>query len=152
VKRTKDNNGELTRSLAARGFRATAQREQVYRVLLQHRDHPTAEQVFLRVKRRLPDISMATVYNCLDTLVQAGLVRQVQVDRAATRYCPNMTPHGHFHCVECGQVFDIPCGLQDAQAPFRLPRGFKVQSCEVSIQGRCPACADKARSQRSTPA
>ena len=70
-------NGDLNERLTTGGFRFTPQREHVYDVLLQKRDHPTAEEVFIRAKREMPDISMATVYNCLDALVECGLVRQV---------------------------------------------------------------------------
>ena len=69
---------QLGQQLAATGFRFTQQRRQVYDVLIQKRDHPTAEEVFIRAKKAMPDISMATVYNCLDALVQAGVARQVK--------------------------------------------------------------------------
>ena len=71
----------ITERLATSGLRLTPQREHVYNVLIEERDHPTAEQVFLRAKKDMPDISMATVYNCLDALVRSGLVKQVNLDR-----------------------------------------------------------------------
>ena len=76
----------INERLATSGLRLTPQREHVYNVLLGERDHPTAEQVFLRAKKDMPDISMATVYNCLDALVTSGLVKQVNLDRGATRF------------------------------------------------------------------
>src|SRR5206468_12305148 len=85
----------LNERLANRGFRFTPQREHVYSVLLEKRDHPTAEEVFMRAKRDLPDISMATVYNCLTALVKCGVVRQVSLDRGAARCCPNMQARCH---------------------------------------------------------
>src|SRR6516164_3033707 len=94
----------LNEELAHCGLRFTRQRQQVYEVLLHKRDHPTAEEVFIRAKRRMPEISHATVYNCLDTLVKSGLARQVNVERGATRFCPNMAEHGHFHCSACGMI------------------------------------------------
>src|SRR2546425_5730079 len=104
-------NKQLDESLNARlatgGFRFTPQRQQVYKVLLHKRDHPTAEEVFIRAKKDLPEISMATVYNCLDALVQSKLVRLVNHDKGATRYCSNMQEHHHFYCVECGGAVDI---------------------------------------------
>src|SRR4029077_19776719 len=87
---------ELNDRLATRGFRFTPQRKQVYDVLLQQREHPTAEEGFIRAKNNRPEISMATVYNCLDALVKCGLVRQVSLERGAARFCPNMREHCHF--------------------------------------------------------
>jgi Fe2+ or Zn2+ uptake regulation protein len=138
-------NSKFSERLAARGFRPTSQREHVYSVLLEERDHPTAEQVFFRARKGMPDISMATVYNCLDTLVKTGLVREVNLDRAAMRYCPNMGEHCHFHCDECGGVFDIELPLDGKVPGVALPRGYRVNRMEISIRGACPKCARKVR-------
>jgi len=136
---------EAVERLAARGFRFTPQREQVYHVLLGERDHPTAEQVFMRAKKGMPEISMATVYNCLDFLVKCNLVKQVNLDHAAMRYCPNMHEHCHFHCDECGCVFDIDFCADDCRAELKLPRGFQATGYDVSIHGACPRCSARAR-------
>ena len=100
-------DSRLNERLATGGFRFTPQRQHVYDVLLHKRDHPTVEEVFMRAKQGMPDISMATVYNCLDALVQCGLVRHVNLERSATRYCPNMKEHSHFYCDECGGIYDV---------------------------------------------
>jgi Fur family peroxide stress response transcriptional regulator len=136
----KISDDSLHERLAGGGFRFTPQREHVYSVLLKKRDHPTAEQVFIRAKQVMPDISMATVYNCLDALVKCGLVRQVTLDRGATHFCPNMTEHCHFYCDSCNQVFDI--GLS-ASTGVPLPRGFKAERFDIAIHGRCPKCSNR---------
>jgi Fe2+ or Zn2+ uptake regulation protein len=133
------SNRELNDRLATSGLRSTAQRQEVLAVLLARRDHPTAEEVFIRAKRRMPDISMATVYNCLDALVKCGLVRLVTVDRGAARFCPNMAEHSHFRCEACGRIYDINL-VQGAMIPD-LPKGFELSHSEVSLSGRCPGCA-----------
>jgi len=133
-------NHKLNEHLATSGFRFTPQREHVYSVLLQKRDHPTAEQVFIRAKHDMPEISMATVYNCLDALVKCGLVRQVTLDRGATHFCPNMSEHCHFYCDNCDKVFDISL---PSKTGLPLPKGFRAEHFEIAIHGRCPACAGK---------
>ncbi|HWX21097.1 MAG TPA: transcriptional repressor [Candidatus Binatia bacterium] len=132
-------NDRLSQRLATSGFRFTPHREHVYAVLLRKRDHPTAEEVFIRAKHNMPDISMATVYNCLDALVQCGLVRQVTVERGAARFCPNMQEHCHFYCDSCTGVYDIPL-LPEAGVP--LPNGFRAERYDITIHGRCPACSN----------
>lgn len=132
-------NERLNERLARRGFRFTPQREQVYSVLLGKRDHPTAEEVFIRAKREIPEISMATVYNCLDALVKCGLVRQLTLQRGAARFCPNMAEHCHFYCDSCESVFDIDL---PSKTGVPLPRGFRADRFDVTIHGRCPACAN----------
>lgn len=131
----------LNRGLARGGFRFTPHREHVYAVLLQKRDHPRAEEVFIRAKREMPDISMATVYNCLDALVQCGLVRQVTLGRGAARFCPNMREHCHFYCDTCERVFDIDL---PSETRVPLPKGFSARRYDMAIHGRCPACAGAA--------
>jgi Fur family peroxide stress response transcriptional regulator len=129
----------LTEQLGATGLRSTPQRQQVYDVLRQKRDHPTAEEVFLRAKKTMPEISHATVYNCLDALVKAGLARQVTVERGATRFCPNMSEHGHFHCRDCGTIYDV--ALPHELTEMVVPHGFKALRHEVTIHGVCADCA-----------
>jgi Fur family peroxide stress response transcriptional regulator len=133
----------LNERLATSGFRFTTQRRHVYDVLLTKRDHPTAEEVFMRAKKEMGDISMATVYNCLDALVKCGLVRQVNVDRGATRYCPNMQEHCHFYCDDCGKIFDVNLSGATHKTEPRFPKGFKVLHYEISVRGYCPDCAVK---------
>lgn len=127
--------------LATGGFRFTSQRQQVYEVLLEKRDHPTAEEVFFRARQQSPDISMATVYNCLDALVKCRLVKHVKVNRGASRFCPNMHEHCHFHCQNCGAVYDVDFDGTESAIP--VPRGFKATQFEVSIHGLCASCAAK---------
>jgi Fur family peroxide stress response transcriptional regulator len=148
MKRTVVNhNGEtaLQERLEQSGRRMTAQRQHVYDVLIVKKDHPTAEEVFIRAKRGMPEISMATVYNCLDALVNCGLVRQVNQDREATRFCSNMQPHHHFYCDECGGAYDIDRESDASEPPVPMPRGFKPRRYEVTIRGLCPECAVKAK-------
>ena len=132
----KKPDSEFSARLNSGGLRLTPQRQQVYDVLLHKRDHPTAEAVFIRAKRQMPEISHATVYNCLDALVKCGLARQVTLDRGATRFCPNMHEHGHFYCDACGTVFDVD--LPTRAMP--LPKGFKAGHFDIAIHGTCPDC------------
>lgn len=135
----------LQERLEKSGLRFTQQRRHVYGVLLEKRDHPTAEEVFIRSKKRMPEISMATVYNCLDTLVGCGLVREVNHERGATRFCSNMREHHHFYCDECGGAYDIDQlpGAPEPDVP--MPRGFKPARYEITIRGLCPDCGTKTK-------
>ncbi len=139
------NGRRLNERLATSGLRFTTQREHVYDVLLEKRDHPTAEEVFIRAKKGLPEISFATVYNCLDALVKCGLVRLVHLDRGPTRYCSNMQEHGHFYCDSCGRVYDFDLPSQAPGAGFQLPRGYQARHYDIAVHGTCPECAGKTK-------
>ncbi len=130
------------------GHRMTPQRREVYEVLMENQDHPTATEVFMRVKERIPAISLATVYNCLDTLSGAGFIIQVNVDREPSRYCGNLSPHGHFHCEDCGTILDVQLkeGVQVSKA-VTLPRGAVVERFEVAVRGHCQECVGKRKAE-----
>jgi len=76
----------------------------------------------------------------LEALVESRLVKQVNLDRAPTRYCANLLDHSHFFCEVCGSVHDIEIPLQ---APWNLPAGYQIKQAEVTFRGKCPACTSK---------
>lgn len=130
------------------GLRMTDQRRAVFDVLMTKRDHPTAVEIFTRVRGKVPNISLATVYNCLDTLSACGLVKTVTHEREPVRYCPNLTEHAHFFCESCGTVSDIPLRTRRrAEDVWEFPGEFSVSHHEVSFSGLCPKCAAKAAKQ-----
>lgn len=130
------HNSTLTQHLTDSGLRSTPQREVVYQVILAKRDHPTAEEVFDRVKAQMPTISLATVYNCLDALVQCGLIKQVNFVREPTRYCPNLHQHAHFHDETTGEIHDVDIPT-DVMTRLRslLPSGYTAVSIDLSFRG-----------------
>lgn len=127
----------LAQKLADSGLRATPQRELVFNVLRSKRDHPTADEVYARVRAEMPTISLATVYNCLETLVQCNLVRAVNFERSPTRYCPNLHPHAHFHDLQTGETYDVelPPGLLD-QVKQILPPNYAASDVEIIFRGK----------------
>ena len=134
---------ELAEKLTASGLRPTPQREVVFKVILEKRDHPTADEIFARVKSQMPTISLATVYNCLETLVQCGVVRQVNLERAPTRYCPNLHEHAHFHDDATGRVHDIELPAETMKRLRELlPPGFDANTVELAFRGRATNSAN----------
>ena len=127
----------LRDALSRAGQRSTRQREHIFSVLLDKRDHPTADEVYARARATMPAISLATVYNCLETLVGAGLVRQVNIEREPSRYCPNLREHAHFHDQTTGRVFDIDvpgdfmAGLKQLPPPT-----YEAEHIELSFHGK----------------
>jgi Fur family peroxide stress response transcriptional regulator len=139
---SENNSKSCNDTISQKGFRFTAQRREVYDALQMQRDHPTAVDVFMRVQKKLPGISLATVYNCLETLSECGLVRAVNHERQPSRYCANLEPHAHFFCEQCGAVHDVPAGpAEPGTAGWQLPPGAVVTHHEVSFRGQCAGCA-----------
>jgi Fur family peroxide stress response transcriptional regulator len=137
---TDHDREHLQEALGKSGQKVTPQREAVFTVLLAERDHPTVDEVFQRARVVMPGVSLATVYNCLETFVGCGLVRQVNHERESTRYCPNLAPHAHFRDKETGRVHDIELPA-DVIKSLRsiLPPGFDSEVIEISFHGRAQA-------------
>ena len=130
----------LDEALVRTGLRSTRQREHVFAVLLDKRDHPTADEVYARARHTMSAISLATVYNCLETLVTCGLVRQVNLEREPSRYCPNLKEHAHFHDRRTGRVYDVEVPADFiSKLKQVLPDGYEVEHIDLSFQGVAPA-------------
>jgi len=129
-------------TISEKGFRFTEQRRAVYDALMGKRDHPTAVEVFMRVKSRMPSISLATVYNCLETLTDCGLVKAVNHDREPSRYCPNLADHAHLFCEGCNGVVDVPLrSRRRLEDVWEVPEAVVISHHEVSFRGLCQKCA-----------
>jgi Fur family peroxide stress response transcriptional regulator len=130
----------LQNSLKKKGLRSTRQRLCVFDVILEKKDHPTADDIFLRVRNKLPKISFATVYNCLETFVECGLVKKINLDRTSSRYCPNLAPHAHFKCADTGKIIDLPIDSQALQSLNSIiPDGFTHAGFDLSFHGTLPS-------------
>ena len=126
----------LENALERSGLRATKQREQIFSVLLDKRDHPTADEIYARARSEMPSISLATVYNCLETLTESGLIRAVNFEREPTRYCPNLTQHAHFYCKATGEIIDVELNeriLSELKAA--LPKGYRAEHIDIAFNG-----------------
>ncbi|HZB45326.1 MAG TPA: Fur family transcriptional regulator [Pyrinomonadaceae bacterium] len=126
-------------------LKLTPQRFAVLEYLTRVAGHPTAEQIGAALNRRFPQASRATVYNTLNALRDAGLVREVRLEDAVARYESETGPHHHFVCRECGRLEDVPPESFDPPAPRRLAGGHRVETCEVVLRGVCAACAGGAK-------
>lgn len=147
-------------ALRARGLRLTRPRLMVLDVVRATESHPTAEWVHQMVRRRLPRVSLGTVYRNLRLLVAEGLVNELAGPH--TRFDGNVSEHHHCTCLECGRITDVEgpvtephsralCGRVVAQS------GFRVMHHRIEFYGRCLECQRKsgrrrpAKSRRPTP-
>lgn len=131
----------LREALEANGQRYTEQRAAVYRYLLGTTAHPTADDVFTSVRGTIPDISLATVYKALETLVSCGLAVKLTYGDGSARYDARTDPHPHARCLECGAVLDVPGRLDGTTlAGVGQPAGFSVAGYRLELLGHCSDC------------
>jgi len=130
----------IVQTLKSKGLRVTPQRFAVYANLLARTDHPTAEQILNDLNQNAPTSSQATVYISLQTLRDAGLVREVLLEQGVCRYDANVIPHHHFRCQCCGEIEDIAWNQLQGIELQRLRPGLKVDGYEVTVYGICDRC------------
>lgn len=121
--------------------RSTRQLGATYDAVAASADHPTAEEVFERVRRELPRVSLATVYRNLDKLRDQGRVRLLALAGGVAHYDAMLHRHDHFVCESCGKVQDLEASRRsDAAAQLRRA-GCVVRWQTTAVYGLCPACA-----------
>lgn len=126
--------------------RRTRQLAAVAEVLRAAHDHPTADEVYRRVRRKLPRVSLGTVYRNLDKLAGRQEVRVVQLADRAARYDGMLEEHDHFLCEGCGALADLvrKHGARPACSALRRA-GYTVRQHTVTVYGLCPQCGAKNR-------
>ena len=126
------------------GIKATHQRTEIFRELARSKEHPDAEAVYRRVRRRFPAISLDTVYRNLRMLEARGVVRQVGVAGHRMRFDADTAPHHHFVCTSCGRIQDfLSATLDGLAAPANVLKMGHVDSIHLELRGVCRSCQRK---------
>ena len=141
---------ELTGQFRARGLKVTPQRQSIFRALSSSVVHPTAESVYAAVSAELPTISLRTVYQTLNDLASMGELSTLDVGTGSTRFDPNIEPHHHLVCDDCGRISDLHTAFPGVEVPpTGEGAGFEVLTTQIVFRGRCAECA--AAGPRSQP-
>ncbi|MFT4113368.1 Fur family transcriptional regulator [Silvibacterium sp.] len=127
------------------GIAVTHQRQVVYEELCVMHGHPSPEEVYGRVRSRIPSISLATVYKTIHLFIESGVFREVSLHHGTLRVETNARPHHHLVCTQCKAIRDIDAeelGLTPAEG--QLSDGFLVQRYAVDVLGLCAGCQKSA--------
>ena len=122
------------------GHKMTPQRRAILEVLTEDTYHLTAEQIHEAVKKRMPDVSLATVYNTLHELAQMEEVCELDVGRGVRRYEVSQENHAHRVCLECGRIEDVSSDFKKVKPLFQCGEDFCPVRYVVTIYGYCAGC------------
>ncbi|HHV38137.1 MAG TPA: transcriptional repressor [Tepidimicrobium sp.] len=120
------------------GIKPSYPRIQIYKYLYDKRSHPTVDDIYNNLIKLIPTLSKTTIYNTLDTFIEANLVKSFMLDENEKRYEIIIHDHSHFKCEKCNRIYDIPYGDMDL-----LPKqyeGFKVNEVQIFLKGVCEKC------------
>jgi Fe2+ or Zn2+ uptake regulation protein len=123
------------------GYTLTSQRRAVLEALEEAKGHPSAEEVYLVVKKKNPRVALGTVYQALSVLEEIGVVGSKHWSESPTRYDLNVQPHVDIRCAGCGEVSEIP-GVQLGELEERIRNNtpYEVTYTAMVVEGLCPAC------------
>jgi len=149
----KQNRKEIERRLKVfsevsrrHGDKTSHQRNEIYRELAKTHEHPDAETLYKRVRKRIPSLSRDTVYRTLRRLEDEGLISRLGAMSERTRFDANTDRHHHFVCTECGFIGDVYNEeWNDVRPPKDVTAMGKVNSVRVELRGLCKACQKKQR-------
>jgi Fe2+ or Zn2+ uptake regulation protein len=134
-----------------RNLRMTHQREIILEELHRGKIHPTADELYERIKKKLPRISLATVYRNLEILSEAGVIKKLEISGRQKRFDWDPHDHDHVFCTQCQRVDNIP--TPDAPVPYVAPtqeKGYRITGCRIEFFGLCPKCRKQQETTKKT--
>ena len=130
----------MIETLRDAGYRLTRQRVTIINCLAGRDDHPSAREIYRGLPRSSPRTSLATVYNTLRTLVELGLIREMDFEAVDNRYDTNVGPHINLVCTMCGEITDFDHELPVSPEEIRGRLGFEAVDCRMEYRGVCAHC------------
>lgn len=127
---------QISEIFKSKGLKLTPQRIAVYKFLKENPIHPDALTVYEKMVESHPSFSKTTVYNCLQTLSDCGLLIPVNIDKDKIRYDADTSFHGHFKCTKCGKIYDFKCTESNGCGID----GFEIEQKDVYYSGICKRC------------
>ena len=131
-------------------LRMTRQRRAILDAVCASRVHPTADEVYAKVRVALPRISLGTVYRNLEELARRGLISRIEIGGTQRRYDGETCEHCHVRCLGCGHVKDAEVDGVDLRkaSASRIP-GYRIVGCAVEVMGYCPRCVKAGHAKSS---
>lgn len=122
-------------------LRVTKQRKVLLDELCKVCTHPTADELYQVARKRLPRISLGTVYRNLELMAENGMIQKLEVGGTQKRFDGNAAPHYHVRCLKCNRVDDLELALeQDVEAQARQRTGYTILRHSLEFSGFCPDC------------
>jgi len=126
------------------GLKITPQRIAIYQELLKAKDHPSADVIYRRLVKKIPNISFDTVNRTLLTFSQIGITNIVEGYGQPKRYDPDITTHHHFRCIQCNNIIDFYNKAYDnITVPQEIQTQCTVLNKKVVLEGLCDKCSKK---------
>ncbi|MGM9803641.1 MAG: Fur family transcriptional regulator [Muribaculaceae bacterium] len=131
-----------TDNLIKHGIRPSLQRIAVMKYLMEHKTHPTVDEIYLALVKDMPTLSKTTVYNTLQLLVSNQAALELTIDPKQAHYDSTVAMHSHFYCKKCNRIYDVELSSEIIDA-LQPKMGFLVEGTQVYYTGVCDKCRNK---------
>ncbi len=110
----------------------------IYQYLKEHKNHPTADEIYQSIQQNIPTLSKTTVYNTLHLFIKKHLATMIMMDETETRYDLITKPHAHFKCMSCSKIYDVAVDVE--QFSVEGLSDYVVNDAQLLYRGICPKC------------
>ena len=129
---------QIKNYLVEHGIRPSNYRIRILQCLEDNKMHPTADQIYQNLLNEFPTLSKMSVYNTLDVLLDAGLIREITIENNEVRYDSHLEDHGHFKCNHCGKIFNFDIDFNSLH--LNGLDQFIIKDQDIFLKGICPEC------------
>lgn len=138
----------VAKHLLDHGIRPSVQRVAIMRYLMEHRTHPTVDDIYQDLHEEMPTLSKTTIYNTLSLLGEKDALSVLTIDSKNIHYDGDVSPHAHFLCRCCHRIFDVvlPSVLESGVA---MPEGFSMEHSHVYYDGVCSTCSGNVENEEN---
>lgn len=134
----------IIKALRGKGYKATPQRIAIGQFVLNNHTHPTAQKIYIEVKKVYPTVSLATVYKTVQILKEVGLIQELNLEKDQARFDPNMKPHAHLICLQCKSINDCTDSMiSEIVDRMSNEANFSAREWNFDIFGICSNCRRK---------
>lgn len=138
IKKNNRTFEQIKNYLVEHGIRPSNYRIRILQCLEDNKIHPTADQMYQNLLSEFPTLSKMSVYNTIEVLLDAGLIREITIENNEVRYDSHLEDHGHFKCNHCGRIFNFDIDFNS----LRLSGldQFIIKDQDIFLKGICPEC------------
>lgn len=129
---------QIKNYLVEHGIRPSNYRIRILQCLEDNKMHPTADQIYQNLLNEFPTLSKMSVYNTIEVLLDAGLIREITIENNEVRYDSHLEDHGHFKCNHCGKIFNFDIDFNSLH--LNGLDQFIIKDQDIFLKGICPEC------------
>ncbi len=129
--------------LLSYNIKPSVQRLAIMEYLYTHKTHPSIDEIYAALCKKIPTLSKTTVYNTLKLFVEHGAANMLTIDEKNACFDAETTPHAHFQCKSCHKIYDLPASNLSESNKYLEAQGHHIEESHIYYKGLCACCKEK---------